>query len=50
MPLSRTVPLRPDLADGESTRPARISGGDIMAAWLGVLLINAAVLVATCLR
>jgi hypothetical protein len=41
---------RPLLTEVESSRPSAITGSDIMAAWLGVLLINAAVMIAIFFR
>jgi hypothetical protein len=48
--MPRTAPYRPDLSEEASRTPSRISGSDITAAWLGVLLINAAVMIATFFR
>ncbi len=50
MRMPHTALHRPDLAEEESRRPASISRGDIMTAWLGVLLINTAVMIATLFR
>ncbi len=50
MPTPRHALQRPDLTEEESSRPSSITGSDIMAAWLGVLLINAAVMIATFFR
>jgi len=50
MPMSLTALERPGLAGTESTRPSRISGIDIMVALLGVLLINAVVMISIWLR
>jgi hypothetical protein len=50
MSMQRTALTRLDLTGEPSVKPSRISGSDIMAAWLGVLLINAAVMVATFFR
>jgi hypothetical protein len=38
------------LTEVESSRPSAITASDIMAAWLGVLLINAAVMIAIFFR
>jgi hypothetical protein len=50
MAMSRYTLQRPHLTEEESSRPSDIAGSAIMAAWLGILLVNAAVMIAIFFR
>lgn len=50
MTTSHDAPQRRHVAEEEKSRPSEINGSAIMTAWLGILLINATVMIAIFLR
>jgi hypothetical protein len=50
MAMPRYALQRPHVTEEESGRPSILTGSDVMAAWLGALLINAAVMIAIFFR